>query len=138
MDWNNYFLDIATVVSTKSKDPNTKVGAVLVSEDNRIISTGYNGMPAGIEEKPEMWERPMKYDYVLHAELNAIVYANKPGYKIYSTMFPCKECAKVIAAAGIKEVYYLKNDYENEITKEIFRKCKIKFTQFHPVSSLPS
>lgn len=118
-------MDIATAVSLKSKDPSTKVGVVIIDANNRIVSTGYNGMPAGVMETSDLWETPKKYDLVLHAELNAIVHCNGKGHSLYTTMFPCKECAKVIAAVGIKEVYYKDSKYDNDTTREIFNMCGI-------------
>lgn len=128
ISWYSYFMDIAEATSRKSKDPTTKVGAIIVDSNNRIVSTGYNGMPSGILETVELWKSPKKYDFVLHAELNAIVHCNNKGegLSLYTTMFPCKECAKVIAAVGIKYVYYRDQKYDNKFTREIFNMCGIK------------
>jgi dCMP deaminase len=120
-------MDIADAVSVRSKDPRTKVGAVLVNKDNHIIATGYNGFPPGMTETDELWQAPIKYTYVCHAEANAI--ANKTqsskGSVIYTTLFPCNECSKLIASAGITHVYYRedkKNGLENDV---ILRACGI-------------
>jgi dCMP deaminase len=118
--WDTYFMDIARAASTRSKDPHTQVGAVLVQE-NRIIGTGYNGFAPGAVETPALWERPLKYDYVIHAELNCILHAVAPakGSTLYTTMYPCKECAKLIASAGIQRIVYCDDKYKNEISEDI-------------------
>lgn len=107
--WDAYFMDLATAAATRSKDPNTNVGAVIVDNDKSVIETGFNGFPPGVYEDDVRWTRPKKYDYVIHAEQNAIGRAAKSGKKvagatIYVTHFPCKECAKMIIASGIKKV----------------------------------
>jgi dCMP deaminase len=115
MDWDEYFMKQAELVASKSKDTSTKVGAVLVRHNN-AFSTGYNGFPRGVNDNiPERHERPEKYDWVTHSELNAILNAAREGFKTYgSTMYvtlhPCKECAKAIVQAGVKEVIFLSDD----------------------------
>lgn len=108
--WHTYFLDMARMAATRSKDPNTQVGAVIVSPDKSIVETGYNGFAPGIAETEERWQRPLKYDFVIHAEQNAIGRAARHGKvvngsTIYVTHYPCRECAKMIIASGIKAVY---------------------------------
>lgn len=108
--WHTYFLDLALMVATRSKDPNTQVGAVIVNPDKSVVETGYNGFAPGIAETPERWERPTKYEFVIHAEQNAIGRAARfgkvvNGSTLYCTHFPCRECAKMIIASGIKAVY---------------------------------
>lgn len=113
--WDNYFLDIAEVVRKKSKDPSTKCGAVIVGRDKQIVSTGFNGFPRGIDEDdPSRWERPVKYQFVEHAERNAIYNAARTGVSLAGcTVYlvglgpptlPCVECAKAIIQSGIKRV----------------------------------
>lgn len=115
MDWDEYFMKQAELVASKSKDTSTKVGAVLTRHNN-AFSTGYNGFPRGVNDSiPERHERPEKYDWVTHSELNAILNAAREGFKTYgSTMYvtlhPCKECAKAIVQAGVKEVIFLSDD----------------------------
>lgn len=106
--WDSYFLDLAHHVASRSKDPSTQVGCVLVRR-NEVVATGYNGMPAEAEEKPHHWERPIKYDLVLHSEVNAVGRAARNGVSVlgttaYLTHFPCLGCAKVLAAAGVVRV----------------------------------
>lgn len=141
--WDDYFLNIAKVVSTRSKDPNTKVGAVIVDRNNKIIGTGYNGMPTGIPSSEIYWERdnenPIenKYMYVVHAEANAIINSLAPtnGNKLYVTDFPCNECAKLIIQSGITDVYYLRNKYPDsdstKVSKKILEASNIKIHHIH-------
>lgn len=115
MNWDSYFLDIAEVVRQKSKDNSSKIGAVIVGLDNQVVSTGFNGFPRGIEEDdPARWERPIKYQYVAHAERNAIYCAARTGVALRGCTlylvgmgpptYPCVECAKAIIQSGITRV----------------------------------
>lgn len=121
ISWDEYFMGIALLSAERSKDPNTQVGACIVSDDNKILSVGYNGAPIGFDDDIDMkWERvgePLetKYLYVCHAELNAILNSNCDlrGSKIYVALFPCNECAKAIIQSGIKEVIYREDKYAN-------------------------
>lgn len=119
ISWDEYFMGVALLAAERSKDPSTQVGACIVSIDNKIVSTGYNGAPRGYDDDKCMcWEREgnfldTKYAYVCHAELNAIL--NSPrsvnGCKIYVALFPCNECAKAIIQSGIKEIIYMDDKY---------------------------
>ena len=109
ISWDEYFMSMAILSSKRSKDPNTKVGACIVSMDKKVLSVGYNGMPIGIDDKKIPWGREgeeldTKYPYVCHAELNAILNSdrNLHNSRIYVTLFPCNECAKALIQAGIK------------------------------------
>lgn len=109
--WPEYFREEAIATASRSKDPSTQVGAIIVDKDKATVSKGYNGFPSGILETEERWQRPIKYDLVIHAECNAIARAAKRGIAVdgctmYVTHFPCLNCAKTIIAAGIKELYY--------------------------------
>lgn len=109
---DEYYMGLAFLVSSKSKDPNTQNGAIIVSADNQPIGTGYNGVPRAIKDKDVDWSRPNKYAYVHHAEDNAIWHADKKllkGSTIYVTMHPCKNCMLDIVRAGIYKVVYFKN-----------------------------
>lgn len=118
LNWTDYFIGITKLVSQRSKDPVHQVGAVIVNPtNNTIISTGYNGFPYGCSDDEYPWSNDekagwlqTKYPYVVHAEVNAILYARQDcsGFELYSTLFPCNECAKLIIQAGIKKVYFLK------------------------------
>ena len=115
--WDEYFMGVAMLAARRSKDPNTQVGACIVTQDNIILSTGYNGLPNGCSDDEYPWEREgeeTKYPYVVHAELNAILNANGRdlrGSRLYVALFPCNECAKAIIQAGVKEVIYLSDKY---------------------------
>ncbi len=119
ISWDEYFMGVAILASMRSKDPNTQVGACIVDENNRILSTGYNGFPRGCSDDEYPWEREgetndTKYPYVVHAELNAILNAGgRPlaGARLYVALFPCNECAKAIIQSGIREVVYLSDKY---------------------------
>jgi len=111
-EWIDYFVEIADVVRTKSKDKHTKVGAIIVGEDNEIVSTGYNSFPRGLNDNlSERFERPEKYYWMSHAEENAIVNAARIGVSTKNCKmfivggFPCTSCARKIINAGIKEIY---------------------------------
>ena len=120
ISWNDYFMKLAHLTSKRSKDPNTQVGAVIVGENNKIIGVGYNGLPRGCSDDEFSWETPEKYSYVVHAELNACINANDfnslKGATMYSTLFPCSECAKVIIQLGIKKIIYDDDKYHNHDT----------------------
>ena len=122
LSWDVYFMGIALFTSLRSKDPSSKVGAVIVNQKNRIIGTGYNGFVAGIDETDFSWEREgewlnTKYPFVVHAEANAILNSTTSemeNCRIYSTLFPCNECAKKIAQKEIKEVVFLSDKYRDQ------------------------
>ena len=119
ISWNQYFMALALLSAQRSKDPNTKVGACIVTPENKIVGIGYNGMPIGINDKDMPWERSAesqldtKYPYVCHAELNAILNSIKDirGCTLYVTLYPCNECAKAIIQSGIKKLVYHTNKY---------------------------
>lgn len=127
ISWHDYFFSIMDSASARSKDPNTKVGAVIVNQDNKIIGIGYNGFPSGFRDLEQRWNRPKKYDYVVHAEMNAILNTTccLRQAKIYLPFWPCKECAKYIAASGINEIHVRSDYYKNSISVEIFNECNI-------------
>ena len=141
INWDEYFMGIAMLAAKRSKDPSTQVGACIVSGDNIIISTGYNGMPKGCSDDEFPWDREgsdndTKYPYVVHAELNAILNANGRdlrGSRIYVALFPCNECAKAIIQSGVKEVVYLSDKYDgtpmNLASKRMLDAAGVKYTQ---------
>lgn len=105
--WYDYFMDMARVAATRSKDPSTKVGAIIVDDRRRVLSTGYNGFPRQVKDLPERYaDKPTKYKLVVHAEANAILTAARDlrECSIFTTMFPCSECAKLIVQSGIRYV----------------------------------
>jgi dCMP deaminase len=120
-DWDEYFSWIAQAVSIKSKDSHCPVGAVIVSEDNVVLSTGFNGLPRGVDDDKDILEdKDEKLMVICHAEQNAILNAARMGIavrgaSIYVTKFPCLACCNSIIQAGIKRIYtldtwYWKND----------------------------
>ena len=119
ISWDEYFMAIAKLSAERSKDPNSQVGACIVSNDNKILSMGYNGFPQGCSDDAFPWDREgdaldVKYTYVAHSELNAILNyrgGSLEGTKIYVNLFPCNECAKAIIQCGIKEVIYAVDKY---------------------------
>ncbi len=117
ISWDEYFMGIALLAANRSKDPNTQVGACIVSPENIIISTGYNGLPNGCSDDEFPWERSgeeTKYPFVVHAELNAILNAGGRvlrGARLYVALFPCNECSKAIIQSGISEILYLSDKY---------------------------
>ncbi len=139
ISWDEYFMGIAMLAARRSKDPNTQVGACIVSPENIIISTGYNGMPKGCSDDIFPWDREgeqTKYPYVVHAELNAILNANGrslQGSRIYVALFPCNECAKAIIQSGVKEVLYLSDKYDgtmgNFASKRMLDAAGVRYTR---------
>ncbi len=143
ISWDEYFMAVAKLSAMRSKDPSTQVGACIVSNDNRILSIGYNGAPNGFSDDKFPWAREgenlnTKYPYVCHAELNAILNyrgskKDLENAKIYVDLFPCNECAKIIIQSGIKQVIYLSDKYcgtENNIaSKKLLDECGVKYTR---------
>ncbi|PRW45007.1 Deoxycytidylate deaminase isoform A [Chlorella sorokiniana] len=117
LSWDDYFMAVAFLSAQRSKDPNKQVGACIVDANNVICGIGYNGFPRGCADSQLPWAKraasgdPLdtKYPYVCHAEMNALLNKNGAsvaGARVYVTMFPCNECAKLMIQAGIKEVVY--------------------------------
>lgn len=123
-NWNEYFMTIAKVVAMRSQDPITKVGCVIVDQNNQIIATGYNGMPKHLRFT---WNKNSGLDnknlFVVHSEVNAILHAVKSvdGCTAYVTLFPCNECAKVLVQAGIKKIVYLDDKYHDKLSTQASR-----------------
>ena len=143
ISWDEYFMGVAKLAALRSKDPNTQVGSCIVSEDNNILSMGYNGFPKGCSDEDFPWERDgedeldTKYPYVTHSELNAILNyrgGSLVGAKIYVSLFPCNECAKAIIQSGIKTVIYDSDKYENMpstiASKRMLKAAGVEFYQY--------
>lgn len=142
LSWDEYFMGIALLSAGRSKDNNTQVGACIVSEDNKILSVGYNGMPTGCSDDEMPWAREgdfldTKYPFVCHAELNAILNSNQAslkGARLYVSLFPCNECAKAIIQSGIREIVYLEDKYANtdgiRASKRMFELTGVKLRQY--------
>lgn len=110
-NWDNRFLLLAQHIAGWSKDPSTQVGAVVVDQDKRIVSTGYNGFARGVDDgRLSTTDREEKLRRTIHAEVNAILYARRDltGCTIYVTHPPCARCAAVICQSGIKRVVAVK------------------------------
>ena len=142
LSWDEYFMGISLLSAQRSKDSNTQVGACIVSEDNKILSVGYNGMPTGCNDDEMPWEREgefleTKYPFVCHAELNAILNRSTGSLKnarIYVSLFPCNECAKAIIHSGIKEVVYGDDKYADtdrvKASKKMFELAGVKIRKY--------
>ena len=144
ISWDEYFMGVALLAAQRSKDPSTQVGARIIDKDNRILSTGYNGFPKGCSDDEYPWNRDeskgdTKYQYVVHAELNAILNASGKalaGARVYVALFPCHECAKAIIQSGISEVIYLSDKYHSTpsttASRRMLNDAGVKLTQLKP------
>ena len=142
VSWDEYFMGVAILSSRRSKDPSTQVGACIASDENKVITMGYNGMPIGISDDDLPWSRNAsspfdnKYLYVCHAEFNAILNSNAPvkGCKLYVTLFPCNECTKAVIQSGIKEIIYLEDKYADtdmiKASKRMLELANIKYRKY--------
>lgn len=138
LKWHRRFLNLAKHISGWSKDPSSKIGAVIVDGNRRIISTGYNGFAVGVDDSEERLEnRDIKYKIVLHAEENAILFSkqNLAGCSLYvSGLPPCAHCASLIIQTGISKVYAWKQDIPERwqesvaLTKKIFEEAGVTLT----------
>ena len=146
ISWDSYFMGIAYMAGLRSKDINTKVGACIVTEDNRILSTGFNGAPRKMNDDlvPKANDKDLpwldtKYPYICHSEINAILNFRGSASefdraRIYVTLFPCNECAKAIAQSGISEVIYMEDKHPEEdiykASRKILDACGITYRQY--------
>ena len=129
LSWEQYFMGVAMLSAQRSKDPNTQVGTCIVDQRKRIVAIGYSGLPAGCSDDDFPWDREgafleTKYPYVCHAELNAILNRNAAdlsGCTLYTTLFPCNECAKAIVQSGIAEVVFLSDKHRDSETDQASR-----------------
>lgn len=122
-------MELAAHLAGWSKDPSTKVGAVIVGPDNDVRAIGYNGLPRGIDALPDRFMRPQKYVWIEHAERNAIYTAARNGVplngcRLYLNWFPCADCARAILQAGIVEVVSVEPDWNHETWGEQFVQAK--------------
>ena len=146
LSWDDYFMGVALLSAHRSKDPNTQVGACIVSTQNKIIGIGYNGFPIGCSDDELPWDRegdPLqtKYPYVCHAEMNAIVNstaADLRDARLYVSLFPCNECAKLIIQVGIKKVIYLSDKYASNhlfmAARKMFEMAGVQHERLVPVT----
>lgn len=136
--WDSRFLDLAEFVSNWSKDPSTKVGAVITDHSNRIVSIGYNGFAKGISDDNRLDNRETKYKMIVHGEMNAILFANKSleFCTLYTYPFiPCPRCSSMIIQTGIQRVVSYNNIPERwkeefELSKYLFKETNIELTLY--------
>lgn len=131
--WDSRFFNLAKEVATWSKDPDCKVGVLIVSTDRRLFTSGYNGLPQGVKDDKRLTVKHTKNCLTVHAELNAILNARRDltGWTLYATKPPCVECAKAIIQAGIVNVYCpsidVDSDWANQniLALNLFKEAKI-------------
>ena len=143
INWDEYFMGVAHLSGMRSKDPNTQVGACIVSREHKILSMGYNGFPCGCSDDDFPWDREgesldTKYPYVTHSELNAILNyrgGSLEGTTLYVSLFPCNECAKAIIQAVITTVVYDSDKYNgtpsNIAAKKMFDAAGVVCQPYH-------
>ena len=144
ISWDEYFMGVATLSGMRSKDPNTQVGACIVSEEHKILSMGYNGFPTGCSDDDFPWARegePLenKYFYTTHSDLNAILNyrgGSLEGATMYVTLFPCNECAKAIIQSGIREIIYECDKYADtpsvRASKRMLDAAGVTYRRYEP------
>ena len=124
INWTQYFMGVAKLSAFRSKDPNTQVGACIVSPENKIVGVGYNGLPWGCDDKE------------LNAILNSI--GNLKGCRIYVSLFPCHECVKAIIQSGISEIVFEDDKYSgtdsDRAAKRMLDAAGVKYTKVPPIS----
>ncbi len=148
ISWDDYFMAVAQLSALRSKDPSTQVGACIVNTKKRIIGIGYNGFPSGCSDDKLSWGREgdfldTKYPYVCHAELNAIANSSNKseleGATVYTSLFPCNECAKLIVQVGVREVVFLSDKYHDAdnmvASRKILDMAGVAYRQLTPTSS---
>lgn len=138
LEWEEYFMELAKLTAKRSKDPVTQVGAVIVNKNKRVIGLGYNGfIDIPDNDKLFPWTKnsnnyeEIKYSYVIHAEANAILNSTSSikDSTLYVTLFPCRECAKLIIQSGIKKIVYL--DYKEDLASlRMFKAANIEIIQY--------
>lgn len=135
--WDKRFLKLAEHIATWSRDPSTKVGAVIANDLNIAIGLGYNGFPRGVSDSPRFYDdRETKLKLVVHAEANAILNATTQvrGCTIYTTHFSCNECAKLVIQSGIKRIVSHKTDMNSKwlnawaIAEDMYKSANIGIT----------
>ena len=145
--WHMRFLELAECIATWSKDPSRGVGSVIVSPMRQVLATGYNGLPRGFEDHPDRLQRPVKYDLIVHAEMNAIIQCARNGVSpvgatIYSSFSPCIHCSLSIVQAGINRVVTRAlargdEDWNDSIDKSVmlFEEVGVEYIVLEPACS---
>lgn len=144
ISYDECFMNCAIVFSKRSKDPSTQVGACIVNSQNRIMGLGYNGLPRGMDDDKFNWSRSndyldSKYPYVCHAEMNAIANCNQlldlGDSTMYTTLYPCNECAKMIIQKGIRKVVYQDHKYEGVdsfvAAEKMLKACGVEVVKYN-------
>ena len=134
--WNEYFMDRAVTVASRSTCDRAFVGCILVNKDNRIVSTGYNGSVAGNPHCDDVGHT-MRNDHciaTIHAEMNAVLYCAKEGISLkgticYVTHFPCLNCTKALIQAGISKIYYKEGYRIDPYAIELLNRNSIEYIQ---------
>lgn len=143
--WNNRYLGLAEYISSFSKDPSTKVGAVIARPDKTVASIGYNGLPRGVDDLDErLNNREIKYAFIVHAEKNAILHARErlEGYTLYTWPFmPCADCAGTVIQSGIKHVIAPESNIDRwqrsfDFTQRMFSEAGVSLTLYGTEGSL--
>ena len=143
--WDEYFMGVAKLSGMRSKDPHSQVGSCIVSQNNKILSMGYNGFPSGCSDDKFPWAREgddpeeTKYLYVTHSELNAILNyrgGSLAGARLYVSLFPCNECAKAIIQSGIREIVYECDKYADtpsvRASKRMLDAAGVRYRKYEP------
>ena len=136
--WDLRFIEMARNAASWSKDPSTKVGAVIVDDDKRVISVGYNGFPKGVTDDERLHDREEKYKMIVHAERNALLFANKDvkNCNLHTYPFmPCSVCAGMVIQAGIKRVVTVKNNNDRwqkdfVVSRQMFKESEIDLIEY--------
>ena len=149
ISWDDYFMLQAFVISTRSHDPDTQHGSIIVDKDNIVVSQGFNGWPRGFNNDQIPVTRPEKYSGMVHSELNAILCSKRclSGTKLYVTGPPCEKCWLSIIQSNIKKVVYgpIKsnahnsphlNDSSNNLIKKLLESSDILVTEWKPDSEI--
>jgi dCMP deaminase len=132
--WDQRFLEMASLVGGWSKDPSTKTGAVIVDVQKRVVSVGYNGFPAPVVDDARLQVRELTYEIIVHAEVNALIFAQRPvvGCTLYTHPFmSCSRCASIMIQAGITRHVAPRNDASRwaksfALARELFREAYVE------------
>ena len=135
------FLEMAKMVGSWSKDPSTQVGAVIVDDDRRVISLGYNGFPKGVADNNRLEDRKEKYKMIVHAERNALLFANvsvKDATIFTYPFMPCPVCTGMIIQSGIQRVVSLQTDnprwqQDFEISRKMLEEAEIGLVEYEKI-----
>tara|TARA_R110002050_G_scaffold283273_2_gene431614 strand:+ start:1157 stop:1591 length:435 start_codon:yes stop_codon:yes gene_type:complete len=136
--WDLRFIEMARNAASWSKDPSTQVGSVIVDDDKRVVSVGYNGFPKGVSDDERLYDREEKYKMIVHAERNALLFANKDvkNCNLFTYPFmPCSVCAGMIIQAGIKRVVTVKNSNNRwqkdfVISRKMFKEAEVDLIEY--------